>query len=144
MKFKKTIICILVLSSVLLSGCGAKKAPQTARLELPENPTTGYEWQVIQDQELFDIKSEYVEDKKDEDMVGVGGTQIFTLTPKEAGETEITFSYLRSWEEGIEPDTQISYQMKVSEDMQIEVLSSTGGFSGDIDTVPEMPEMKIQ
>ena len=47
-----------------MTGCGSKE-PQTSRLELPANPSTGYEWQVVQDKELFDLDSEYMEDKKD-------------------------------------------------------------------------------
>ena len=143
MKIKRIILTMLIIAGVLLTGCGSKK-PQTARLELPANPTTGYEWQVVQDKELFDLDSEYMEDKKDEEMVGAGGTQIFTLKPKEAGETNITFSYVRPWEEGVEPDSEVSYQVEVSKDMQIKVLSSNGSLPGDIDNLPELPDMEIE
>lgn len=143
MKIRNGIFGLMIMFSIILAGCGAKKA-QTATLELPSNPTTGYEWQAVQDKELFDISSEYVEDEKDQEMVGVGGRQIFTLTPKEAGKTTVTFSYIRPWEEGVEPESKVSYQMEVSKDLQIKVLSSTGALPGNMNTVPDMPDMEIK
>lgn len=139
---KCAALCMVICLGLVLAGCGGKKK-QTATLELPSNPTTGYEWQAIQDKDLFDISGEYVEDKKDKDIVGAGGKQIFTLTPKAEGVSEITFSYLQPWEGG-ETGSVLRYQVKVDENMQIEVLSVKGQIDAGIVSVPETPEMQVK
>ena len=100
MKFRKSIaaVCLLACMMLMIAGC-AKKNPQTATLEVPSNPTTGYEWTVTQDPELFEISSTYKADEENEGVVGAGGTQTFVLTPKEAGNTTVDFLYERSFEE---------------------------------------------
>ena len=66
MKIRKLalMICVaaLVLALALCAGCG-KKAPQTATFTMEANPTTGYTWQISQDNEIFDIAEEYVENE---------------------------------------------------------------------------------
>ena len=96
MRRNKTFLAAgVLLLMITLAGCGAKK-PQKATLTLESNPTTGYQWIVEQDPEIFDISSEYIEDAAEgatEPMVGVGGTETFTLTPKKEGRTKINFLY---------------------------------------------------
>ena len=140
----KTGLCFTMILgfSFMLTACAGKKA-QTARLELPSNPTTGYEWQAVQEADIFEISSEYVEEKKDSDIVGAGGRQIFTLKPKEKGTTKVTFTYSRPWEKN-EDDDRLTYELKVSGNMQIKVMSMTGGLSGTIDEVPALPGMEIE
>ena len=125
-----------------LAGCGSKE-PQTAQLALPSNPTTGYAWIAEQDPEIFDISSEYVEDEKDEEMVGVGGTETFTLVPKEEGSTEINLYYQQPWDDNT-LDTRLTYQISVDSDMQITVESQNAEMPGEASIVPVMPEMVIK
>ena len=136
------IIGMLVMISALLAGCGGQK-PHTATLALSANPTTGYSWRAEQDPEIFDITSEYVEDAHDEEMVGVGGTETFTLLPKQEGTTEIKFYYEQPWEKG-SVDTILTYQVAVDKYLQITVESQSGEVPGDESTVPELPEMVIE
>ena len=133
---------LLLVAALALAGCGSSE-PQTATLTLPANPTTGYYWEVKQDPEIFDITSEYVQDEADEEMVGVGGTETFTLTPKEAGTTKITFTYLQPWEEG-SVASELTYQVKVDEDMQITEESFSGEMPGGESEMPEIPELVVQ
>jgi predicted secreted protein len=141
---KKTIsACIVLTMIVMLTGCG-KSEPQTMTLSLDSNPTTGYTWMVDQDKELFDVSEEYVENDHEEGMVGVGGVQTFTLTPKEAGTCELTFTYRRSWEDPSEEDTVVGYTVEVSKSMQIEVTASRYAGGDDINTVPQIPEPTIE
>ena len=135
-------ITMIIGITVMITACKGSK-PQTAKIKLPSNPTTGYEWQAEQGKELFEINSEYVEKETDEEAVGVGGTQIFTLKPKEKGLTKITFTYSQPWEPS-EDDDRLSYELKVTDSKQIKVMSVTGGVSGTIDEVPELPEMEIE
>ena len=132
--------------ALLMAGC-AKKEPQTATLTLPSNPSTGYEWFVEQDQELFDIDSEMADDTDGNDegeaLVGAGGMEVFTLTPKAAGTATVTFTYERSWEDA-EPEASMTYTLKVTKDMQISEEAFAGDLPGDISELPELPELVIE
>ena len=69
----------------------------TFELSLDSNPTTGYSWQAEFDQEYLEqVSKEFVPSQSD--MVGAGGTEIFTFQALEVGETELTMVYKRSWE----------------------------------------------
>ena len=142
---KTFLVAGVLLLMFILTGCGAKK-PQKAILTLESNPTTGYQWIVEQDPEIFDISSEYKEDTVEgttEQMVGVGGKETFTLTPKKEGSTEINFLYKQPWDEE-SLYTRLTYQIKVDKNMQIQVESSSGQMGEDISEVPEMPEFRIE
>ena len=41
-------------------------------------------------------------------MTGVGGQQVFSLAPKEAGTSEVTFTYARPWEDPEADSTVVS------------------------------------
>ncbi len=126
---------------MILSGCAGTK-PQTAVMKLDANPTTGYEWEVTQEPELFEITSEYISSAEDEEIAGAGGTQVYTLKPLQKGTAEVCFTYKRPWEE--EAASVLTYRMKVSGSMQISVESAAAELEGDIDTVPMMPEFVIE
>ncbi len=65
---------------------------------LEANPTTGYEWQIDFDPVYIElIVKNYVPSYSE--LIGSGGEEIFEFLAKESGETVITFSYLRPWEE---------------------------------------------
>ena len=134
--------------ALLMAGC-AKKEPQTVTLTLPSNPTTGYEWMVSQDPELFEISSQFAEDvteNEDEEemaLVGAGGTETFKLTPKAEGTATVTFTYERSWEDA-EPEASMTYTLKVTKDMQISEEAFAGDLPGDMSELPELPQLVIE
>jgi len=71
-------------------------------IKLESNPTTGYEWILGGETDtsvvsLFDSK--FVQTEKEEELVGVGGYEIFTFKAENSGQTEIILTYKRSWEE---------------------------------------------
>ena len=136
------MIAVLMAAAFAFTSCG-KSQPQTATLALSSNPTTGYSWRVEQEPEIFDITSEYVQEQADEELVGVGGTETFTLTPKEEGTTEISFYYEQSWDKD-SLATRLTYQVSVDSNMQITVESQSGELPGDESEMPEMPEMVVQ
>ena len=148
MKKRYFAVLLMISCMLLMAGC-AKKEPQTATMTLPSNPTTGYEWMVTQDPELFEISSQYsedvdkVEDEEEMALVGAGGTEVFKLTPKTAGTGTVEFTYERSFEDA-EPETRLTYSITVTKDMQIKVESMTGEMGGDISEVPQMPELVIE
>ncbi len=141
--WKKTTVSILILCLLCLAAGCAKKAPQKVTLTLPSNPTTGYQWIAAQDPELFEISSEYIENKQEGEAVGVGGNEVFILTPIKDGETEVSFSYARSWEEQ-EPESVLRYNLKVSKDKQIQMQSFTGALPGSMEELPDVPSLVIE
>ena len=67
---------------------------------LESNPTTGYQWEADFDQSFLRlVQDEFEPDEAEEGMVGVGGKQRFTFEGLKTGETELTLTYKRSWEE---------------------------------------------
>lgn len=133
---------LIIAMAALLSGCG-DKSPQTATLALPSNPTTGYAWRVEQEPEIFDVASDYAEEKTDEEIAGAGGTETFTLTPKEAGTSTVSFYYEQPWDKDNDP-TRLNYEIKVDKNMQMVVESQTADLPGYMSDMPQMPQMEIQ
>ncbi len=144
LNLKKRILPAILVAAFALAaaGCG-KKAPQTVTFTVPSNPTTGYTWEVTQEEELFDVSTEFVQDESKEGMVGVGGTEVITLTPKASGTTKVTLSYAQHWDGGSE-DTVVTYEFKVSGSLQVKMESAAGSMAGDMDSVPEMPQPEIK
>lgn len=71
-------------------------------IKLESNPTTGYSWILGGETDtsvvsLFDSK--FVQTEKEEELVGAGGYEIFTFKAENSGQTEITLTYQRPWEE---------------------------------------------
>ncbi len=143
MRKTKLIVATLICTAVLaLAGCGAKK-PQTVTVTLPSNPTTGYTWECTQTVPLFDVSSEYTpNDTGDENLVGVGGVDVFTLVPTTPGETQVTFTYGQHWEGGNKGDS-VTYMLKVKRNLKVEQQGMTGEFGGDADSLPDMPVLEI-
>ncbi|MCD6600347.1 MAG: protease inhibitor I42 family protein [Dehalococcoidia bacterium] len=67
---------------------------------LDSNPTTGYQWEADFDESFLElVLDEFEPGEAEEGMVGAGGEQKFTFEGLKAGETELTLTYKRSWEE---------------------------------------------
>lgn len=65
-------------------------------VHLGSSPSTGYIWQVKEGHEKFHIhENDFISNGPG---VGGGGTQSFTITPKESGKHVITFKHHRPWE----------------------------------------------
>ena len=140
---KRIISLGVVFMLMSMVGCGMRK-PQTMKISLESNPSTGYSWTVTQDTELFDVSDEYIESQSEEGMVGVGGQQVFTLEPKAVGTTDVTFVYSRPWEDSSENDTTVSYTVVVTKDMQITVDATKFEGGNDMNTLPQVPAPEIK
>jgi len=80
-------------------------------VSLESNPTTGYQWNVDFDNsyiELVDVSY----DLEDSELMGSGSTEVFKFKALQEGEVDLTFSYLRSWEEKA-PIKKVSYKIIV-------------------------------
>lgn len=65
-------------------------------IDLPANPTTGYDWQVAFPPER--VRLEGREHVRDSDRIGAGGKTTFTFRALSVGEATLRFRYLRVWE----------------------------------------------
>lgn len=118
---KKIFLCLLI-TGVLLTGCEKKDNKKTEEasniLKLKGNPTTGYQWTCENKDDIISLNSKYEQDNKDTEISGAGGTYTFTLTGIKEGETTLTCTYKRNWEE-TEYDETNEYNVKVDKDLKV-------------------------
>jgi inhibitor of cysteine peptidase len=67
-------------------------------VNLPENPTTGYQWNLTTTAGLRVMNDTYMASDTTGKMIGSGGTHIWDISPIGRGEQEISAVYKRSWE----------------------------------------------
>jgi len=72
------------------------EAGSTITVSLPENPTTGYQWTARADGPLTVVDDEFIPPTGD--LVGAGGTRVWTLKAESPGTAAFTAVYERSWE----------------------------------------------
>jgi len=89
------------------SSCASKSeknlgSESLISLELKSNPTTGCSWKAkIADEKIAVLESdEYVQDKAEPEMTGVGGTQTLTFKILKEGKTQIELVYGQQWNGG--------------------------------------------
>ena len=128
------VLALAALGVGLLAGCGSgtaseggqviKLSPEpkgstsvtvkvgdTVILSFAANATTGYEWTFTGGDTFTIEKSEYVADDNPDNLAGAGGTQVVNLKVTEAGESDLTGTYARSWETpapGAGPDVTVT------------------------------------
>lgn len=66
-------------------------------IKLPENPTTGYSWNVTSADGLAITSDTFI--PPEEQMPGAGGTHVWTLEPKVTALVTFSAVYVRPWEE---------------------------------------------
>src|SRR5450759_5519186 len=72
-------------------------------LQLPGNPSTGYDWEVTIGNPSVLAQSGMPQFPPSRRALGAGGTYNFWFQPKTAGRTDLTLVYRRSWETDIAP-----------------------------------------
>jgi len=83
-------------------------------LYIPANATTGFQWVLKDDfEERFVqlIASEY--QAPDSELMGAGGTALWSFKANEEGVTTLAFEYLRPWEEDVDPAIVLLIQVHV-------------------------------
>jgi predicted secreted protein len=75
----------------------------TFRIQLPENPTTGYQWTMQSTKGITLLESQYVPDTHS--MLGSGGMMTWTLLNHSTDPQQLVFRYERPWEHS-DSDTQ--------------------------------------
>lgn len=110
---------------ISVASSGAQASPA---LVFDSSPSTGYEWTwKIDNENVLAVSKKYVADRyySVQDvapMIGGGGKDIMILSGLKAGETTVTFTYKRSWEENAL--YTLIYCVRVDEDLNVTILSS--------------------
>lgn len=134
----KTVTYVINVDSDLNVTVTEKKDVQSVMgsISLHGNMTTGYEWQYnVKDANIADVVDEKIDaDDKTGELDGSGETHAWKIKGLKEGETEITFNYLRPWEEEVEQS--ITYTIKVDSGLNVTVednITETEDSSGVAD-----------
>lgn len=79
-----------------------------------ENPSTGFEWKLLQPLKLFKTEETYLQKETDEGTVGAGGEKTFRFLAEKPGQALIELVHLRSWETSQQPEQQWQCRIRVS------------------------------
>lgn len=85
----------------------------TIRLTLPENPTTGYTWQLHTSPGIVIVNESYVPDDSTGRVVGSGGTRIWEMIAVQPGIQDISGIHARPWESSSENQTSFNLSLNV-------------------------------
>jgi len=97
------------------------------RIKLPENPTTGYSWNVTGADGLAITDDTFV--PPEEQIPGAGGTHVWTLEPKVTGLVTFSVAYVRPWED-VQPDDErhtITFYVAPEGTVVVDVNSADNG-----------------
>ena len=127
---KISSLTILTLCTLLFFGCNSKivdqsdsiepgnitiKSGDTFEIKLESNPTTGYSWRLAESPSgtIQNISNVYEPRKTSGNIVGSGGTEIWTFKAVSKGNIILNFEYARPWEKDIKPIKKETYQITV-------------------------------
>jgi inhibitor of cysteine peptidase len=84
---------------------------ESFEIRLPENPTTGYRWQ-LQPSELtnFDLEEDTFE--RSRGAYGAGGVRHWRFRARKAGVTHLDMEYRRSWESQVTETFRITIRVQ--------------------------------
>ncbi|MBF7688430.1 protease inhibitor I42 family protein [Acinetobacter rathckeae] len=91
------------------------KVGQSLMFHAPENPSTGYQWQITKPLSNFNVEQSEQKPKTEQpDMVGQPTEKIFQFYATQAGEEEISLSYIRPWETTAPPVERWVCRVRIS------------------------------
>lgn len=82
------------------------KVGQSFGISFPENPSTGYQWQLAKPLTIFKMDKRYQQNQTEVDKIGTGGTANFSFTALQTGRENIQLVYIRSLEKSSSPAQQ--------------------------------------
>jgi inhibitor of cysteine peptidase len=128
MKKWNFVIVALMMTALLLTACGAEKvevndamngqsvslkAGDQLVLSLESNPTTGFDWELLEyDETVLKLIGEPTFDS-DSKLVGAGGIKTYTLEAQGSGKATIKLVYHRSWETDVPPEKEFDIVVEV-------------------------------
>ena len=90
------------------------KVGESLKFKVAENPTTGFQWQLLQPLKLFKTDETYLQKDPAEGVVGAGGEKTFIFVAEKPGQELIELAHLRSWETDKQPEQQWQCRIRVS------------------------------
>jgi inhibitor of cysteine peptidase len=82
-------------------------------IRLPENPTTGYQWEITRSDGLRLLDDSYIYPDPSGRMTGAGGWRRMTLVPETSGKESFSAVHRRSWESESGNEQYFSLQFNV-------------------------------
>lgn len=127
---KKTLIYLLAALLLVFCASGASASmakaeyedgnpPCAPQIEVPANPTTGYRWTAVSDDDCVEV-FDFGFFPDDNALLGAGGSQVFRLNGAQPGSAEVTLTYGRAWEEA--PQHTLIYRVIVEEDLNVMIF----------------------
>ena len=126
-----------VIAGLLLVGCQTVRSPveltqldsgsqinlkvgQILKVELPSNPTTGYNWTLTDTTESEPVLEKagepaYVKDEEAAGIVGIGGKETWKFRAIRAGWQKLRLEYKRPWEREISAEKTFVLDVLISE-----------------------------
>lgn len=94
-------------------------------IRLVENPTTGYQWTYAFAPEGIAVveADEYTAPELEGGIVGAAGEHTYRISGLAEGETDLVFTYARSWEPIEEAAKVVTFRLSVDADMNVAVIS---------------------
>lgn len=90
------------------------KVGETLVFNAPENPSTGFQWQLLQPLKLFKVEESYLAGEVEEGMLGVGGEKSFRFHAEKPGQELIELVHVRAWETTQQPEQQWQCRVRIS------------------------------
>ena len=119
MKF--TLITAALCFCIACSNAFGADSGSTTKIviQLKGNTTTGYSWTYSMEPEgvVKELSYEYRQDAPN--MIGSGGTSVFTFEGIQSGQTTLTFRYARPWESS--PPQTLTYIVTVDKKQRIQI-----------------------
>jgi inhibitor of cysteine peptidase len=128
MEMKKSfgILALVLAAGLLLTACSVQtitqkmdgqtisvRAGDAFIVKLAGNPTTGYSWQLAdQDENIVKLDGD-PEYKSDSVLVGSGGMYTYHFKAVSSGTVTLKFNYLRTWETDTAPAQTFSIIIEV-------------------------------
>ena len=118
---------LLALLMLLMFGlAAAEDIPFSPVVMLKGNPTTGYAWQAaVEAEDVLSVSVEY--SAENTGLIGSGGQYEVRFMGLMPGETSITLTYARPWENQASLYT-LCYHVCVDEELNVTILSSSFGW----------------
>lgn len=118
------------LTLLAVEGASEETMPGNAIISLPENPTTGYQWEVQMEPEgvLTPDCDTYTADEAAEGMVGTGGTHTWIFSGTAEGVVALTFSCARSFAEDEAPANTVKFYYAVDTAGKVTRLRMEGSY----------------
>jgi inhibitor of cysteine peptidase len=88
------------------------KSGETFQIELSENPSTGYAWNISATPGLTIVKDTFVPPSGG--LVGAGGQHVWQVEATGTGDQQLTAIYKRSWEPTFGNETTYSLNIKIT------------------------------